>query len=449
MTQSKFELDKQTLNDLSIYPDNVHKNSVLQLFDNVITFGGQYKLREIFDAPLTEPGAIRERIDALKYLQQATFSFKLDKGSCDYIEHYLRQPDKPTSVSKFRAFERRIAYYFTGNSQYYTISRGITYTLELIAELLSFSRITNNAFPQLLLSYQYKIQSILNDEDFSFINSLINKQHLSAVEIAKADLLFRYKGFDRLKELLDIAYMLDVFIAVSERGKSLHFSFPVINIAAGKQLKLQGLFHPFIVNPVSNHINFDSSSNVCFVTGANMAGKSTFLKSVGICVFLSQLGFPVPAQHMETSGFQGLVSTINVPDDIQQGNSHFYAEVSRIKYVAQQMNNCQNMVVIFDELFRGTNVKDAYDASLAVIKAFAKLRTSFFIISTHIVEVAYELKAIENINFKFMETSFHNGSPQFSYQLHDGITEERLGMWIVNNEGIVDIIEKAAKGQEQ
>jgi len=445
MSQSKFELDKQTLNDLSIYPDQIHKNSVLQLFDNVITFGGQYKLKEIFDNPLIEVGAIQERIDALQYLQQATFSFKLDKGACDYIEHYLRQPDKPTTISKFRAVEKRVAYYFTGNSQYYTISRGITYTLELIAELLSFSRITSNTLPKLLISYQHQIKSIMEDEAFLFIHPLFNKQRLSAIDIARTDLLFRYKGFDKLKQLLEITYLLDVFTAVSARAKLLNFSFPVINTTAIKQLKLQGLFHPFISNPVGNHIDFDSNSNVCFVTGANMAGKSTFLKSIGICVFLSQLGFPVPARYMETSGFQGLVTTINVPDDIQQGNSHFYAEVSRVKYVAQQMSSNRNMLVIFDELFRGTNVKDAYDASLAVIKAFAKIRSSFFVISTHIVEVAHELKATENINFKFMETSFQNDKPQFSYQLKDGITEERLGMWIVTNEGIVDIIEKAAK----
>jgi len=78
---------------------------------------------------------------------------------------------------------------------------------------------------------------------------------------------------------------------------------------------------------------------------------------------------------------------------------------------------------------------------LSIISAFSKLRKSFFIISTHIVEVANELADIENINFKFMETRFDNGSPKYSYKLQDGITEERLGMWIVKNEGIVEIIE--------
>jgi DNA mismatch repair protein MutS len=173
-----------------------------------------------------------------------------------------------------------------------------------------------------------------------------------------------------------------------------------------------------------------------------MAGKSTFLKATGISVFLSQIGFPVPAAYMETSVFDGLITTINLADNIQHGNSHFYTEVSRVKHVANKMTESQNMLVIFDELFRGTNVKDAFDASLAIVSAFSKLRNSFFIISTHIVEVANELAAIENISFKFMETTFDNEMPQYSYKLQNGITEERLGMWIVKNEGIVEIIER-------
>ena len=76
-----------------------------------------------------------------------------------------------------------------------------------------------------------------------------------------------------------------------------------------------------IDQPVPNDVAFDHNKNICFVTGANMAGKSTFLKSVGICTFLSQIGFPVPAAYMETSVFKGLITTINLGDNINQGNS--------------------------------------------------------------------------------------------------------------------------------
>ena len=150
---------------------------------------------------------------------------------------------------------------------------------------------------------------------------------------------------------------------------------------------------------------------------------------------------------MQTSVFDGLISTISLAGDIHKGHSHFYNEVLRVKYVAQKINDSANMVVIFDELFRGTNVKDAYDGSLSIISAFAKVRNCFFVISTHIVEVAHNLAGTENINFQFLETQFEDNSPHFSYRVKDGITEERLGMWIVKSEGIVELVEQAVKGK--
>lgn len=176
-----------------------------------------------------------------------------------------------------------------------------------------------------------------------------------------------------------------------------------------------------------------------------MAGKSSLLKSIGIAIYLSQLGFPVPAKHMMTSTFKGLITTINLADDVEQGHSHFYKEILRVKQVAEKLNQSKDIFVIFDELFRGTNVKDAYDASLAIIAAFAEVKTCFFVVSTHIVEVAHELSSIENINFRYMETIFEYTNPVNSYKLKQGITEERLGMWIVKNEGILEIIKNSLK----
>jgi DNA mismatch repair protein MutS len=83
--------------------------------------------------------------------------------------------------------------------------------------------------------------------------------------------------------------------------------------------------------------------------------------------------------------------------------------------------------------------------SLAIIAAFAEVRTSFFVISTHIVEVAHELSTIENINFRYMETIFENANPINTYKLKEGITEERLGMWIVKSERIIEIIKSSLK----
>lgn len=442
MDQSVFEIDKQTLDDLAIFPNMAWDRSVLRLFDHAVTIGGTDKLIELFNHPLTDREEIEQRLDAIKFLGNTTIDFNFNKGTFDFIEFYLNQRPRPVSVSKIKAIEKKVMYFFTGDNDFYIINRGIENTLHLLKVLDHFSNTVNfEALPKLLQNFSLTICETIEHADFVFIRLLFEKKKLSAIDIAQADYLFRYSGYGRLKVLLDIVYLLDVFTAVSTVGKTLGFSYPVINKTGKQILKLEGLFHPFLDNPVHNDVEFNYDKNICFITGANMAGKSTFLKSIGISVFLSQIGFPVPAANMETSVFKGLITTINLSDNLQHGNSHFFTEVSRVKHVAKKMNESQNMLVIFDELFRGTNVKDAFDASLSIISAFSKLRKSFFIISTHIIEVANELIAIENINFKFMETNFDNGLPKYSYKLQDGITEERLGMWIVKNEGIVEIIE--------
>ena len=203
-------------------------------------------------------------------------------------------------------------------------------------------------------------------------------------------------------------------------------------------------FIHFLDKPVVNDFELVGGKNVCFLTGSNMAGKSTFLKSIGLSIFLTHLGMPVPAKQMKTGIWKGLVSTINLPDNLNEGFSHFYNEVLRVKHVAEKIKVSKNVFVIFDKLFRGTNVKDAFDGSLSIISAFSKINECCFIISTHIVEVATQLKDDQNILFKCLFTEMEAGRPKFTYKLMDGITEERIGMWIIENEKISDILENRA-----
>src|SRR6185295_7447432 len=109
-------------------------------------------------------------------------------------------------------------------------------------------------------------------------------------------------------------------------------------------------------------------------------------------VYIAHMGFPVAAKSMEFSVFDGIYTTINLPDNLGIGASHFYAEVLRVKKMASELNSGKSLFIIFDELFRGTNVKDAHEATVAVTNAFAGNKTSMFIISSHIVEAGEALK---------------------------------------------------------
>ena len=141
----------------------------------------------------------------------------------------------------------------------------------------------------------------------------------------------------------------------------------------------------------------------------------------------------------------GIYTTINLPDNLGIGASHFYAEVLRVKQVAAALNKGNSIFVVIDELFRGTNVKDAHEASVAVALAFAKKRNSMFIISSHIIEAGEELKQLNNIGFLFLPTIMNGHMPEYTYRLEHGITDDRHGMIIIRNEGILEILERGKK----
>src|SRR5687768_6966016 len=165
------------------------------------------------------------------------------------------------------------------------------------------------------------------------------------------------------------------------------------------------------------------------------------MKAFGIAVYMAHMGFPVAVTSMQFSVRDGLFTSINVPDNLNMGYSHFYAEVLRVKKVALEVAKGLDLVVIFDELFKGTNVKDAYDATLSVTKAFGRYPNCIFIVSTHIIEVGEALRReLPNALFRYMPTIMEGAVPRYPYTLTDGITNDRQGMMIVENEGIFDLL---------
>lgn len=146
-------------------------------------------------------------------------------------------------------------------------------------------------------------------------------------------------------------------------------------------------------------------------------------------------------------GIDYIYTTINLNDNIGLSYSHFYSEVRRAKEIVQKLDRELNMLIIFDELFRGTNVKDAYEGSLAIISALAHTNNSFYIVSTHILEVADGLKN-KNIQYLYLETLNKNDTPKYTYKVKSGISKDRLGMYIIEKEKIIETINKTFEKNE-
>jgi DNA mismatch repair ATPase MutS len=205
------------------------------------------------------------------------------------------------------------------------------------------------------------------------------------------------------------------------------------------------VYHPELKNPVPNNLTMDHTKSVVFLTGANMAGKSTFLRSFSTALYIAHMGFPVAAASMEFSVMDGLYTTINLPDNLGIGASHFYVEVLRVKKMATELSQGKSLFVLFDELFRGTNVKDAHEGTVAITHAFAGKKDSMFIISSHIVEAGDALRQKPNIGFHYLPTRMNGTTPEYTYTLEEGITDDRHGMIIIRNEGILETLKHGRK----
>lgn len=436
-----FIIDQQTLRDLNVFSET--SGSVFHIFKRTRTLGGREKLREMMSNPSTDINFISGRSNAIRYFHEHKLVIDIRNEELDLIEFYLKSTKRRSKGNLIDA----VSDYVTRNSSndYYIIKTGLKYLLRLTRYMHQF--IEDNQTEQLpdyLNTVFTKINEIIGDGLLAQTSKL-NENNLKFYQVNWLDGAIRGKEKENIREMLQLVYELDVFESVSLTALDKGFCFPEYTSALNLKFSVSGLFHPGIKNPVKNDVAFDSDKNMVFLTGSNMAGKSSLLKSLGLAIYLAHLGFPVPADAMETTIFNGLITTINLPDNINDGLSHYYSEVKRVKEVALTLANTDRMFVIFDELFRGTNVKDAFDASLLIISELSFIRNSAFFISTHIVELAEELKKHENLSFRHMETFFEQDKPVFTYKLAAGISTERLGMYIVLNEGIVDAIRKAAK----
>lgn len=436
-----FKVDQQTYTDLNIFTESDDSESIFGLFKKTRTLGGRDRLREIMTKPLTTSKLIVDRKNSIQYFQQKKVAFDVSNSEVDLIEYYLRFDKRK---SKTNLIDSAVNYLSRSTSNdFYIISIGIKYIIKLTAYLLDFieEHIDEKA-SDYLFEQANKFKAIVKKGLLAETSKLVGKK-LRFNQITKFDFAFRGKEKDNIYQILQLVYELDVFENVAFIAANRKWCFADYKPSDKIEVKLTDFFHPCLKDPITNSISIKEENNMIFLTGPNMAGKSSLLKAIGLNIYLAHLGFPVPASQMETTFFDGLITTINLPDNINQGLSHYYSEVKRVKEVASSLLNQQKMFVILDELFRGTNVKDAFDASLLIITELAKVRNAVFFISTHIVELAEQLKDIPNISFQYLETFFENQKPVFTYQLQQGISEERLGMYIVENEGIIGIIKKA------
>lgn len=379
--------------------------------------------------------------------------FKFEGQDLDMAEQYLADRDERSRLSVSRqGLKAGLENLMARDSAYNTMLKGMAALIKLLQQLHQF------VFLEAIVSnvgYKAQRNKILDLMENTALSTLLNEHaggRLGQDKAAEYDGILRFKCYPLIRELLDQVYYLDVYLSMAALALKKGYVFAEAlesNDTQPSLLEIEEVIHPSVSNAKGNNLQMDRESNVLFLTGANMAGKSTFMKSVGIALYLAQAGLPVPAKQMKWVVLDGLYTTINLPDNLGMGASHFYAEVLRVKKVATELKAGKRLFVMFDELFRGTNVKDAGEATIEVVAGFARKANSLFVVSTHIMEAGEALRQRNlSIQYRFLPTRMEAHTPVYTYQLTEGITEDRHGMIIIANEGILDILTKGKKDQK-
>lgn len=433
-----FFTDFQTRQDLNLL-DRYSNKSVYAVFNNVKTAGASRLLEKMFNNPLTDHEVINLRSSIFRYFQEINIQFPIEVEAFSVMEAYL-QGGGVGILSSLVSTARIASLKMVGVSEEYNLRvKQIQSTLKFCFQL--------NKFVSHVIACEGK--NPLSKELLNARDVLENKMEAIEFESEKMpfskilfyDRKFRVEMNQHLLDLVELTHHLDLYIAVATVSRTKGFSYALAQPADNNNLSIINCKNPLVKFAKGNNLEINRDKNVFFLTGANMAGKSTLMKSVGIAVYLAHMGFPVAADEMIFSVKDGLYTSINVSDNLAQGYSHYYAEVRRVKEVAEAVSASKKLFVIFDELFKGTNVKDAYDATLAVTEAFSKYKKCGFIISTHIIEVAEEFNNEgEYIQFFYLPTVMNGKIPTYTYNLTQGVSDDRHGMILIENEGILELL---------
>jgi DNA mismatch repair protein MutS len=436
----QFITDKQTLADLNLL-GKYKTGSLFNFFNRVKTKGGELLLEEMFRAPLTDTAAINGRSGSIDYLQKTRIEFEIDNDHMEDAMQYLtgaRPAGYIASLLDCCRLKIQEMLYHSDNFEVHQKQTRAMLEVFRSANVLSenLEKLEQKDNPcKSLQSRLYEVVKIVPIQNFQ-----IDRPY-TLQETAQFQNLFLNKFRDQVEHLFHILYEFDVLISVASVAAERNLSYAnAIPENSDILIAAENLKHPTLSDAVGNSFSLSREMNLLFLTGANMAGKSTWMKTLGVSFYLAHMGFPIAADRMSFKVMEGIFTSINVPDDIDAGWSHFYAEVMRVKSVAKEVSEGKQLFVLFDELFKGTNVKDAYDATLAVTERLAKYKSCAFVISTHIIEVGEALLNTPSVIFRYMPTVMVESKPSYTYHLTEGITTDRQGMIIIENEKILEIL---------
>jgi len=435
------QVDNTTYKDLSIF-NTEESFSVFHKINFTQSNGGKEWLRFMMSEPFDTLDKIRDNQKIIQLIGSCLDNWPntITNGTMIMVERFYDTPIDP--IPRSADIISTFLYKILHSHDYRLIRFSVKHFSDFIKGMAKLADLINQPeSPAKLQVFSSRIRTLMTRRE---LQELVRRESEETFSL-KENLYFGHFLYFSFKtqfhELTEIYYQLDAWYSMAMAVRKYQLSFPEFIDSAEPVIRAEKIYHILLPEPISYDIILSPQSHFLFLTGANMSGKSTFIKSLGVSVYLAHLGMGVPAARLQLSLFDGILTNINVEDNIIRGESFFFNEVQRIKKTILTINNGRKWLALIDELFKGTNIQDAMRCSLAVIKGLVKIQNSLFVLSTHLYEIGDEIRTYPSISFKYFETSIQNDKLHFSYQLKDGISNDRFGYFILKTEKVVDLLE--------
>jgi DNA mismatch repair ATPase MutS len=437
--------DPATLHDLDVLSTSAARGpTVAGLLDRTRSRAGREALRRA----LVAPGNSADVIVALQGAHQAlaadaaSFRTIFDRADPDAVERYLdsnwQLPSARPALTRFVEGLSRPRWF---RDYLREVGNGRLRVVSLLRSAGDLSARLSSSDADILRESGAEIAARLSAPEAGVLLDL------GASESTSGQVAFDQLARDAAKPLLldliahlgRLEAMWSFGVAAAEHG----WSYP----RPAKQLRTAGLVHPFLgAGAIENDLHLPGDTRVCFVTGPNMAGKSTFLKAVAIAVLLAHAGCAVPARSMEFPVVATIFSSVQIVDNLSARESFYLAEVRRIKSLAAALREHHSAFAVLDEPFRGTNVHDAADATLAVISRLVSHPAALVFVASHLAEVVPSIADDPRICLLHFSADVSAEQPSFDYKLRHGLSTQRLGMTLLKQEGVLDLLESLPRG---
>lgn len=433
--------DSSTLADLEVlHASASHGSTLLMLIDKTRTDCGRQHLRRRL---VENPGSaefILERQCAHRALGSDLPSYRtlLDKADLNACEAYLDM--KWLVPSAMRGVVPALGRLWTGS--WYN-----NYLVEAKAGRTALTSCLTSA--KTLVIQLSKSASARLCETADSISELLNRLEIQALlQVASqsdhASLLdfdeqARTRARSSIVELIscfgDLEAMWSFAAVTVERG----WCYP----KPGSSLSAKALYHPALgQSSTRNDVGLTAQHRVCFITGPNMAGKSTFLRALALAVILAHAGCGVPAEEMEFPFVDQVFSSLKITDDLANGKSFYLAEVERIHSLANIVACGKRTLAFIDEPFRGTNVHDSTDATIGLVTRLLLHLNAIVFVSSHISDLPSDLSSDRRLRLVHFRGTVAGEDIHFDYRLREGLSVQRLGMALLHREKVWELLEQ-------